>query len=304
MNTHRRAFTLIELLVVIAIIAILAAILFPVFAQAKTAAKRTQNLSNLKNLTTGMLIYVGDYDDFAPPSRQVENGGDWWTPRMLNWKDSIQPYVKSGGRTNATGGTFNTTPGNGGVFQNPLNQAAWSNALTDGNGSGYPGDETTRYPRSFAVNKDAFRNESNCGQTFWPEVYSGSVYNANGSFTSLANNAGTAMLVPTRRIYPDTESAELGKPASAIGTENNTFPSTHSAINTDQNHGLTMGFFDGHAKNINAYQSLASDAWGAFGGPNGDFICNWGYNRGGPGNGLAWRQGIEANMRVIREFNN
>lgn len=62
----KRAFTLIELLVVIAIIAILAAILFPVFAQAKTAAKKTAAISNQKQISLGILMYIGDYDDTYP----------------------------------------------------------------------------------------------------------------------------------------------------------------------------------------------------------------------------------------------
>lgn len=61
------AFTLIELLVVIAIIAILAAMLFPVFASAKESANRAKCLSNLKQLTTGLLMYVQEYDGRLPP---------------------------------------------------------------------------------------------------------------------------------------------------------------------------------------------------------------------------------------------
>lgn len=302
MTRTSRAFTLIELLVVIAIIAILAAILFPVFAQAKSAAKRTQELSNVKNIGMGIQIYVSDYDDAVPAARIVATG-DWWTPRMVSWKDVTVPYIKNGGRLPQSNGQFYSTPGNGGIFQSPVNEAAWSNALSDGNGPGLPGDETTRFPRSFAVNKDAYRNESNCGQTFWPEIYDNNVYNARGVMTMLNNPAGTAMLAPTRRIYPDIEVAEMGKASSSIGTETNTYPGSHGLVATSGNRGLTFVFFDGHAKNINAYQSIATDVWGAFGGTNGAFICNWGYNRGGPGNGQAWRQGIETNMRVLREYN-
>src|SRR5205823_4228765 len=62
-NLMRKAFTLIELLVVIAIIA---AILFPVFAQAKVAAKKTAALSNQKQISTGLLMYMTDNDDYYP----------------------------------------------------------------------------------------------------------------------------------------------------------------------------------------------------------------------------------------------
>ncbi len=92
-----RAFTLIELLVVIAIIAILAAILFPVFAQAKTAAKKTASLSNMRQVSTGSMLYMGDYDDTTPPVY-------WYNPLDLTLPTSqgfyyypllILPYTKN-----------------------------------------------------------------------------------------------------------------------------------------------------------------------------------------------------------------
>ncbi len=61
-----RAFTLIELLVVIAIIAILAAIIFPVFARAREQARKTVCLSNIRQATTGIMLYVQDYDETMP----------------------------------------------------------------------------------------------------------------------------------------------------------------------------------------------------------------------------------------------
>lgn len=62
----KKGFTLIELLVVIAIIAILAAILFPVFAQAKVAAKKAAALSNQKQIALAIHMYASDYDDTLP----------------------------------------------------------------------------------------------------------------------------------------------------------------------------------------------------------------------------------------------
>src|ERR1700733_8740150 len=105
MNKSRAVgFSLIELLVVIAIIAILAAILFPVFAQAKQAAKKTVDLSNTKEMGLAFMMYANDYDDTAPFSREVINPSDWWTARMLNWRDLTYPYIKNGGgRVNDVG---------------------------------------------------------------------------------------------------------------------------------------------------------------------------------------------------------
>jgi prepilin-type N-terminal cleavage/methylation domain-containing protein len=109
----KRAFTLIELLVVIAIIAILAAILFPVFAQAKVAAKKTAAISNQKQISTGFLLYMGDYDDRYPMRSGCElnssinpalndgvlrcSSGTGFGHSMTwqTWQKYIYPYVKN-----------------------------------------------------------------------------------------------------------------------------------------------------------------------------------------------------------------
>jgi prepilin-type N-terminal cleavage/methylation domain-containing protein/prepilin-type processing-associated H-X9-DG protein len=87
----KKAFTLIELLVVIAIIAILAAILFPVFAQAKMAAKKTSALSNIKQTSTGVMLYLADYDDTYP----MGAGACWWYPTDGGWSLDTRPYIKN-----------------------------------------------------------------------------------------------------------------------------------------------------------------------------------------------------------------
>ncbi len=109
-------FTLIELLVVIAIIAILAAILFPVFAQAREKARQTSCLSNQKQLSTGILMYVQDYDELFPlafgydPSLapgwawnyRLPVPLSWATPvdararaSASNWINATSPYLKN-----------------------------------------------------------------------------------------------------------------------------------------------------------------------------------------------------------------
>ena len=94
----RKAFTLIELLVVIAIIAILAAILFPVFAQAKEAAKATAILNNQKQITTGMMMYIGDQDDTLPSyitrTDLARNG--YYRDDVVSWVMQFDPYIKNG----------------------------------------------------------------------------------------------------------------------------------------------------------------------------------------------------------------
>ena len=69
MQTHRsrhRVFTLIELLVVIAIIAILAALLLPALSAARDKARTASCANNLKQLTTYLLLYCNENDDWVP----------------------------------------------------------------------------------------------------------------------------------------------------------------------------------------------------------------------------------------------
>lgn len=103
----RQAFTLIELLVVIAIIAILASILFPVFARAKLAAKKTSDLSNSKQVTIGVIMYEGDYDDTLPITVPGDLGTTLFTTpwdrtptanpslRQASYANSLAPYIKN-----------------------------------------------------------------------------------------------------------------------------------------------------------------------------------------------------------------
>jgi prepilin-type N-terminal cleavage/methylation domain-containing protein len=101
-----RAFTLIELLVVIAIIAILAGLLFPVFAQAKAAAKKTTCIHNLKQIGTGIVLYMGDFDDVFPFALDASDKykPEIWDgqpdfqkqiPYMPLLQDALYPYTKS-----------------------------------------------------------------------------------------------------------------------------------------------------------------------------------------------------------------
>lgn len=86
----KKAFTLIELLVVIAIIAILAAILFPVFAQAKAAAKKAASISNQKQISLGIFLYGGDYDDTYPRNDDCQAGSS------LNTALNTNPFNPTG----------------------------------------------------------------------------------------------------------------------------------------------------------------------------------------------------------------
>ncbi len=266
----RKAFTLIELLVVIAIIAILAAILFPVFAQAKQAAKKTQDLSNIKQLATSNAMYTADSDDVQPLSRIVDKPGDWWTARMHSWKDGTAPYVKNGGR-DYNDGTPYKTPGQGGIYQSVMNDAAWSDLSPiywNWPAAEGPGDETTRFPRGYAMNASAGVNELN-NKDMDPRDYVSmigqwqvdKVTGRPGSVTQLSAPANTILIANSRIYFTETSADHIRYRCTANGIPAGGTPT--SCVAGTKNRATNVSFYDGHAKNVQASQTVAQDMWGS-----------------------------------------
>ena len=83
-NMRRKGFTLIELLVVVAIIAILAALLLPALSRARENARKIACMNNLKNLGIIIHMYILDYDEYIPPTRQANiSGAPSWSDLLI-----------------------------------------------------------------------------------------------------------------------------------------------------------------------------------------------------------------------------
>ncbi len=257
MNCQRRAFTLIELLVVIAIIAILAAILFPVFAQARERARAIVCISNENQLGLAMMMYTQDYDETYPPKRVAEIGGVyvWWTAKMTSWKDAIYPYIKNSGRPYNNGQPYKDH-GDTGVFSCPDNAAQWSSIVDWGfAGTGYPGDETTRFPRGYAVNNWIGENELGVNSVFWPAPGDNS---GSGQMAILSTPANDILIAETRGALVDMEPEYLGYHSTADGAFVGN--ASDSAV-VGHSHMANVLFADGHAKAEPPAATITGDMW-------------------------------------------
>ena len=202
-----RGFTLIELLVVIAIIAILAAILFPVFAKARERAKQTSCLNNMKQIGIGLITYASDNDEVFPAERF--NDG-----RI--WKDAIQPGIKSTD-----------------VWACPSNIHAWDY------GTSYPkkGDETGRFPRSYAYNGTIF--------------YSGGAAVTKGIATSkFKSPSDTILIVESRYPFADMPAYGGFTPDWALSSRQycNTLNANQGAFQTHSSGMSNFIFADTHVQ--------------------------------------------------------
>ena len=95
MGNPKRAFTLIELLVVIAIIAILASMLLPALQQAKRKVHSVHCLNNLKQLSTSVVMYADDNEEYIPPVKTLGwDFDDFWEGKLYPYFNSRGPLME------------------------------------------------------------------------------------------------------------------------------------------------------------------------------------------------------------------
>jgi hypothetical protein len=176
--------------------------------------------------------------------------------------------VKNGGRT----GNSNTNAGNGGVFEGPTYGGNWGRSDWWGD---VVGDFTTRFPRAYAVNYAAGSNEAgrygwdgSSNNTVWPDLgnwgWSSPTQNngGSGSMTSLGNPAGTEMIGATRSpkmtVTPDELCYGCGNGGNSCDTRDPGV-TVYRGVGNKQ---ISVGFFDGHAKAMSAFQAVDTDVFG------------------------------------------
>jgi len=180
----KKGFTLIELLVVIAIIAILAAILFPVFAQAREKARGSNCLSNVKNITTGLLLYMDDWDETTPRCYGQGSGAP----------NAIFACYLNDGRPNGIGCLYDYVAGSGAF-------AKWRSYSDQ--------DRFGKNPGVFKCPSDKTYSDTNwacayfCGPSPYPFWAGGTDYwgKEGEALASYDNPGSSAAIIETRQLF-------------------------------------------------------------------------------------------------------
>jgi prepilin-type N-terminal cleavage/methylation domain-containing protein/prepilin-type processing-associated H-X9-DG protein len=239
----KRAFTLIELLVVIAIIAILAAILFPVFARAKESAKKTADLSNIKQLSTGLQVYMADYDDTMPQpgwsAVQAPSGGN----SCYSWRWGVLPYTKSKDLYSSPSNPF-------------INEPIWNSQCF------WSGEQVTPLPNTETMERLDGIKRSYAANIAWGWKYENSgigLPNPHGTpmnGTANPRPANILMLVPTRDFYPD-----LGPWTLQWTAVNGQAWLGNKGVWNVFNGRANVSYMDTHAKSVKPCSLLGNQTW-------------------------------------------
>lgn len=88
----RKLFSLVELLVVIAIIAILAALLLPALNRARDKAKDSDCRGRLKQISSAIIMYGNDFDDYIVPSALRGGADAYWYHVLCGINVSGNPF--------------------------------------------------------------------------------------------------------------------------------------------------------------------------------------------------------------------
>jgi prepilin-type N-terminal cleavage/methylation domain-containing protein/prepilin-type processing-associated H-X9-DG protein len=219
-------FTLIELLVVIAILGILAALLFPVFGQARERARQAACFSNLRQIGAAFGVYRADWDGFDPLFQwsvgypASDEPGGFHTVEMGHWSMALKS-------------------------QQPLSASVWkcpSNAQ--------PEIELFFWGVSYQVNTLITDFERTPRPEIRDDAYAESVFLQD----SVYDPAGTILLWDARSIGSSGYQAFT----YTVFIGENSFQETHElgAVMTHGNKRSNYLFYDGHAKALQAIQTL------------------------------------------------